>query len=471
MLLSRKIFMGILSIAWLAFVAMLITYGDFVAGGIILAAPLVVPQIKASSISDTDGLANELNSVFGKMSEQIKGAIEEEYKAKGAISLEEIDKKLKTLGIGTDTLKQINDVLTGHGLDIEKMKGQETHKKGIAEIVKSTFAREGLLDEITKIYQAKSGSVDILKTVGNITTGNVTTDTGGSALLDMLNADEIMDIRLRTPFIEEFANVSSTSKPIYAYVDYLPGEGDVDFIAEGGEKPQLDLDIAVRSEAPVKAAGYEILTEEAVTDIPRMEYNARSLLLKKYLLKRQDGILFGDGTGSNPLGVTNVASAFNPASWVGAKVNNPNLYDVIVALANQIFTTVSYTDDVEYYPNVAFVNPGDFSAWKLQKDLKENYLFPSIALFNGKDIDGIRVIPKNKIPAGYILMGDFSKLNIIDYIAYSVRIGWINDQFIKNLFTMLGEGRFYVFAKNLDQRAFVYDTIANVIAGIENQLA
>lgn len=34
-------------------------------------------------------------------------------------------------------------------------------------------------------------------------------------------------------------------------------------------------------------------------------------------------------------------------------------------------------------------------------------------------------------------MGDFMKLNIVDYVRYSVRIGWINDQFIKNLFTML----------------------------------
>ena len=32
---------------------------------------------------------------------------------------------------------------------------------------------------------------------------------------------------------------------------------------------------------------------------------------------------------------------------------------------------------------------------------------------------------------------------------------------------MLGEGRFYVFVKNLDQRAFVYDDITNVITGIE----
>jgi hypothetical protein len=36
---------------------------------------------------------------------------------------------------------------------------------------------------------------------------------------------------------------------------------------------------------------------------------------------------------------------------------------------------------------------------------------------------------------------------------------------------MLGEGRFFVFVKNLDQRAFIYDDIDNIIAGIEEVVA
>ncbi len=427
---------------------------------------LVVPKIKATSIGDTDSLARELNNVFSAFADSVKKAIIDEYNKKGVMTIEDFNDKVKSLGVEPGTLKTINDVLEKHGLEIERNRGVGENRGSLLSQVTEAFNKEGVIDKIQKAY-ASHGSVDIFKAAGTVTTGAVSTDTGGNALLDMLNADEINDIKLRTPFIEEFANVSSTNRPVYTYVDFIPKDGDVGFISEGEEKPQLDLMVVVRTETPVKAAGYEILTEEAITDIPRMSDNARSLLFRKYLLKRQNGILFGDGLNGEPLGVTEIAVAFNPASWTSDEIKSPNLYDVVVALANQIYTTSSYTDDVEYYPNVAFVNPGDFSGMKCTKDDNGQYLFPAITLLNGKDIDGIRIISKNKIPAGKILMGDFTKLNIIDYIAYSVRLGWVNDQFIKNLFTMLGEGRFYTFTKNLDQRAFVYDDIANVISGIE----
>jgi HK97 family phage major capsid protein len=467
MLLSRKIFLGILTMLYGALVFAFIFNGSELAGLIMMApAVLAVPKIKSDSIEDTESLAKELNKIFNTFAEETKNAIAEEYKEKGAMSIEDIDAKLKKLGLGDDTLKNINDILTSHGLEIEKSKRQSIGKVNLMNRISKAFSRDGLLDDIKKAYDSH-GSLEVFKAVGNVATDNVTTDTGGNAILDMLNADEINDIQLRTPFVEEFASVSNTSKPVYTYVDYIPGEGDVDFIAEGGEKSQLDLDVSVRTESPVKAAGYEILTEEAITDIPRMDYNARTLLFKKYLLKRQDGILFGDGLNANPLGVDAIAAAFNPSSWEGDKVVSPNLYDVVVAMANQIFTTTTYTDDVEYYPNVVFINPANFASLKVTKDKNGQYLFPTITLLNGKEIDGIRIVPKNKIPAGKIMMGDFTKLNIIDYVAYSVRLGWINDQFIKNLFTMLGEGRFFTFVKNLDQRAFIYDDIDNVIAGIE----
>lgn len=463
---TKKILFVLASLVWMAFLAVSFITGDATAATV-LAIPLAVPVIKSAAIGDSDALATELNRVFATLSESIKSAIEEEYRTKGAASIEDIDKKLEKLGIKAETIKEISEAVKEHGLALENKSIGDVAKMTIKSMIQSAFKREGLADEIKSFYESRHGSIEVTKAVGTITTGNVATTTGGNALLDMLNADEINDIRLTMPFIEDFSNTGSTNKPVYTYVDYVPGEGDVDFIAEGGEKAQLDLNIEVRTASPVKAAGYEILTEESITDIPRLESTARGYLFRKYLLKRQNGILFGDGLQQNPLGVTKIAAAFNPATWVAEKIVKPNLHDAVIAVANQIYTTPSYTDDVEFYPNVCFINPGDFAGLRLTKDNNGQYLFPSFTLFGEKTIDGIRIVAKSKIPAGKILMGDFMKLNIIDYVAYSVRIGWINDQFIKNLFTMLGEGRFYVYVKELEKRAFVYDDIANVIAGIE----
>jgi len=59
-----------------------------------------------------------------------------------------------------------------------------------------------------------------------------------------------------------------------------------------------------------------------------------------------------------------------------------------------------------------------------------------------------------------------TKYNVVNYVPFSVRIGWINDQFITNKFTMVGESRYFQYVKNLDQAAFVYDDIATVKAAI-----
>ena len=62
---------------------------------------------------------------------------------------------------------------------------------------------------------------------------------------------------------------------------------------------------------------------------------------------------------------------------------------------------------------------------------------------------------------------DLSKYNTTNYVGYNVKIGWVNDDFIKNQFVILGESRFHAFVKKLDEQAFIYDDIATIKTAIE----
>jgi len=382
-----------------------------------------------------------------KMDEMIQGAIN---KALDNMKNDELDK--------------LNKTLESIGLKIKSMENEKTNHESIQSLFKSAFGRDGLVNDLQKAYNNNS-SLEVFKAVGTVTTGNVTTSSGGDALFDMINADQINTMRLRNQFIEDFCTVTRTNKPVYTYVDYLPKEGNVRFTGEGGTKTELDLKAEVRTITPKKAAGWTRLTEESITDVPRLKSEAKVNIFKKYLLMRQNGILFGNGMNNTPVGITTLVPAFNAATWTGGKKVTPNLYDAIVAAKNQIELAANYTDDIDYYPNVVFLNPTDYNAILIKQDDK-TYTFSNVNGNKLMNVDGITVVPKKEIPTGKMLIGDFTKLEIINYIDYNVKVGWVNDDFIKNQFVILGEGRFYVLLRELDKKAFVYDDIAIIIAGI-----
>lgn len=467
LLASRIKFFALAILSLIALV--LIATNPVVGSGVVISMAIIVGGVE---------LTGKEEALYVALTEHINK--ETEKFGKGYISeqkmLDTIAAKIKEFNLkieDTDEFKKIQDALTKQGLELVALKenGLPGNSKitTVKDAVAQGFSNPDIKTKTLEIVSRKSGMTEIvtIKAVGNITTGNVTTTTGGIALLDLINSAERSIARLAETFIERFATVMSTSTPIVTYADYLPKEGDVGFVAEGGTKPQVDGKIEVRYATPKKAAGYEILTTEAVQDIPQMQSFASTLLFKKYLLKRQYAIIFGDGIGENPLGVTKVAAVFDPASWTGEKIYVPNLLDAIRAVANQIYTTQSWTDDVAYLPNVAYINPADWFAFIGTKTTEGMYVFPQLTFGDSNSIDNFTVIPNVKVPAGKILMGDFSKLIIVDYIPYSVSQGWINDQFIKNQLTIVGEGRFFTYVKKYDERAFIYDDLANVIAGIE----
>lgn len=405
----------------------------------------------------------EINAVVTKaVAEAIKG-------------FKELDvEKLSAL---LDKDKGVIAVLQKQGTDITQLRLTQGggDKASWKNNIRKAIEENSQSEEMKRAVRSKSGAAYLFgsdeyeeKAVGNITTGSVATDTGGNAILDLINADDLKTMNLQQPFIEQFATVTRTSKPVYTYADYIPKEGDVAFLAESAAKSQLDLKLQVRTVSPKKAAGYEVMSTEAIQDIPRLQSEATMHVLKKYLLKRQNGILFGDGLNDTPLGVTAQASAFDytkvdPNADPANKVSDPNLYDCIIAAATQIFNSFNYTDENEYYPNVAFMNPTDLYALKLKKNEFGMYLFPQFQMNQGNnEIDNLKLVAKRQIPAGKLLIGDFTMLRIINYIDYSVKMGWINDQFIKNLFTMVGEGRFYTVIRNLDKLAFIYDDISDI---------
>jgi hypothetical protein len=274
------------------------------------------------------------------------------------------------------------------------------------------------------------------------------------------------NVNLRQDSIMSRVTTLQTSLAAYPYTETLPKDGDFAFITEGTAKPEIDFTIETRFATPVKCAAWIKLTEESVQDIVGLQSIATDLLLKKHNRKKAKGILNGDGIAPNPKGATTYGRAFSAGAMANLVVT-PNIMDVINAAVTDIFTTHNYTDEMNYMANIAMLNPTDFFVnFVAAKDGFGHPLYPQAGLFNMVVIGGVLIIPDEDIAAGKVFVADLSKYNITNYVPYSVKIGWINDDFIKNQFVILGESRFHAFVKKLDEQAFIYDDITTIQTAI-----
>ena len=362
------------------------------------------------------------------------------------------------------SVKDVSDMLQ-HFIDDEKAAKNEG--KTFAKAFEDFLVENS--EELGKIQKTKRGEVEFIydfKAVGAIGTGNGSTPVAAPA---NTNAS-LSRIRLRNDnTLLSVCTTVNTNSAIYPYTEATPKEGAFDVVTEGGTKPQIDLKWEVRYAQPYKIAAYEILSEEVVTDIPRMMSTAEGFLMDKHDLYKVNQVYFGTGLTKYPEGATVVGRLFNPAT-IPTKLpaGTANIMDVINACITDIYVTPNYADETPYMANVALMNPADFfSQFQAAKTGDGLSLYPQASLFDNVSIGGVAIKPWHSIPAGKIFVGDMSKYNLTNWVRYSVRIGWINDQFITNQFTMVGESRFHAFVKNLDRAAFIYDDIADIVTGIE----
>lgn len=408
-------------------------------------------------------LHKEYNEAVQKqMEEAIIGMVPKEELNK---LIEEAVKDMNTFA----TPKQIEDLtakLKEQGEALTALKvggGNETLESQISKFIKDKH------EEIKTMKSKGQGVIELeVKAPATITTGNATQGTV-PAIVGVQQAPP-SNVNLRNTFIEGLTTKVQTNLAAFPYTETIPKEGDFEFVAEGEEKPQIDFRIETEYAQPKKIAAYVKLTDEAVTDIPQLESIARDYLRKKHDLKKQKAILFGDGTGANPTGATEYARTFNARAMAGAVVN-PNFMDIVNAVVTDIFTTHNYEDEMEQQASLAVVNPMDFFLNLVSaKDANGRPLYPTASLFNQVNIGGLTIIPDSSIEQGKIFVADMSKYNLTDYVGYTVKIGWVNDDFIRNQFVMLAESRFHAFVKNLDQGAFIYDDIEVIRTAIEREV-
>ncbi len=395
------------------------------------------------------------------MDEEIQKALDIKFK-----ELQTELQKAQEKGATKDEVQKLHDAIEKSGNALETF--IEAQRSKVVKTVQAQFSEfiAENKEELERIQTNKSGEIKFVpKVVADIGTGSGTNATAAPVVLH----NNLGNFNLRDDSsLISLASVTATSSPALGYTEMLPKDGGYEFVAEAGTKPQTDFNWVNRFITPHKAAAYEVLSEESVTDVARLESVAREYLSKTHNLHKADAIYFAGGTGNDPTGATVSGRTFVATDLTDIfPAGTSNFMDVVNAIITDIYRTQGFTDEAHYMPNIVLINPIDFFVQLVgAKDDNGLPLFPQAGLFNQVQIGGITIRPWIKIPVGKIFVADMTKMNVVNYVPFSIRIGFINDQFITNQFTMVGESRYYQYIKNLDLAAFVYDDISVVQAAI-----
>lgn len=409
-----------------------------------------------------------LEKIKTGVAEKFSKLVEENPSFKG---LEDLKKQVGEAASKADLQKAI-DSIEEVGLKLKAISedaGKKNVSKSFAEQVYDGLVALKAAEKLAGLKDRKNGSFEsfTVKAAGTMTTGNVTA-VGTNGLSMLLNQFEpgITPIPRSQPFFAQLLNIGRTTGNTVSYAEMKNPDGGAGMTGEGSAKTQADFDLVEASKKVKKITSYIKVSKEALDDIDSLqaEINGELMVLVKNKLDAQ--LLSGDDSGENLKGVMEYAQAFAAGDLAGT-ITAPNNFDALAAAINQIMVAeVVSGEPAGFMPNYIILNPVDVVKMKLTKDSNNNYIFP-VSLPGMTDVLDVPVIKNARMTKGEFLVGDFTKANLRIREDVNIQIGYENDDFTKNLVTILAEMRAVHFVKSNHVKAFVTDSFATAKTALQ----
>lgn len=402
-------------------------------------------------MTEAEKKAQDINSKIDAFKLQLDGAVTSEG-LDSAISKAFDGASLKDMLTDIQAVKDLNDEL---GLEITALKDAGVQAKG------STL--EGI---IAKNFDAiVSASVnDQVKHEFHVAEKVLT-----AAVTSTITArdNELSPLAFRSLKMRDLWRSVTLGKDNAGQVSYIDWDTVTTtraaaMVAEGGAFPASDAaweEFSVK----LKKIGDSIpVSEEFTVDQSRFNGELQAFLGDNVSIVEDTQLLSGDGTGNNIIGVLTSAPVHGVVS---RGITDASVYDLIPILREGIVKGKGS----KYRPNFVMMNLTEINKYKLKKDLNNNYIMPPFVSASGNVIDGIPVIENNGMADNTLLMGDSRYGRIYDASeGYTIQVGYVDDQFTKDLKTLKARKRLALLIKNSEKEAYIQVTsITTALTNLE----
>lgn len=374
-----------------------------------------------------DALVKEIGvQATEKISQEFK-ALEEKYESKIAEAKKASADEYESLKA---ELNEAKETIKNQAVTVDQLKNISYTEAGRQKSVALQALHKSLMDEQAAIEKTASGGTHkiSLKTAGVIGSSNF-----GTGVLQGLRMAEIERIDRDPFFILGLINIinGGVGSDPFSWVEMQDKEGAPAPTAENTDKPYKDYNWVENKVTAETIAAVVPINKQAVKKMAMIENMIRTELISELQLVLQEQILRGDGSTPNLKGITEYAADF-AAGGLASSIVAPQEKDVLRAVVAQIYRNHGIATGLLIHPDKAAI-------MDLTKGTDGHYVLAPFVSADGQTISGARVYQDFGIASGSFMGGAFNKsmLNIVEDI--TIEIGWINDQFLKNQFSLRAE--------------------------------
>jgi HK97 family phage major capsid protein len=416
-----------------------------------IGAPRVVfePPDKPKDGKSIDELAAEIKAKFDEQFGQVKGIAEDALgKVKAGETLTQETKQK-----ADEALLKLNELMGLKEQVAELVQKVAEGDQGATEKVKS-LGEIFTTDEKVKAWLAGDPSSGKIDARVKATLTSLTTDAAGSVgdAINQTRLPGILPLPQRRLYVRDLLSPGRMDGNTLEYVKETGFTNNAAPVAEGDAKPSSDIKLDLVTTSAKVIAHWMKASKQVLSDISQLRsmIDERLIYGLKYVEEVQ--ILTGDNTGQNLHGIIPQATAYAAP----ATIADLNILDVLRLAMLQAALA-------EYPATGHVMHPTDWATIETLKDANGQYIIGDPQGTTTPTLWGLPVVATQAMTVRKFLTGAFRLgAQIFDRWDARVEAGFVNDDFIKNLTTILAEERLALAVYRPE--AFIYGDFDTALA-------
>jgi HK97 family phage major capsid protein len=389
-------------------------------------------------------LAQEVQAKLDRITAEVKAIAEKalaEAKATGDITSDLKEKADETLITFNGLREQVAEI------------EQKLARGGPGQPEKEpTFGEQFVEDQAVKEWLGTSPTKGKTDVRFKATITSATTDAAGSAGagVQTTRLPGILELPQRRLTVRDLISPGRMDGNSLEYVRETGFTNAAAPVAEAAAKPESDLKFDLVTTSAKVIAHWMKASRQIIDDFSQLRSIIDQRLLYGLAYVEEGQLLNGDGTGQNLHGIIPQATAYAAAFTPDA----PTAIDTLRLAMLQAALA-------EYPATGHVLHPTDWARIELEKDTTGRYIIGNPQGTIGPTLWGLPVVATQAIAVDKFLTGAFRLgAQLFDRWDARVELGYVNDDFTKNLITILAEERLALAVYRPE--AFIYGDLGFV---------